>query len=373
MGYKFDPKIKSFRVYVCKRHPVSRMPKSLSRITDLNGNPIESEEVAKAVEAKLLKQLETSLASQTSSMKFKTLLKKFYDNLRLRGLSLTTISSYELCLNAHALPLWGERKIDTIKPQEIVDLVKIGLAHRSVSHQKSMLKFVRGVFEFAAENGWVTRNPAPKLQFRTGNKIKPVLTREQARVLLEKAKEYEHEWYEVWTVALYTGCRNGELHALTWDKVDLENRTILISASWDKMNGFKDLTKSGEDRIVEIAPNLIHLLRELKIKNFDSPFVLPRIEAWDGGRQAEILRAFLYALGLPRIRFHDLRATWATIMLGNGVPPVKVMKMGGWRDLKTMMIYVRKAGIDIRGVTDAFDIHNPEVNSGAQVVNLWST
>ena len=69
-------------------------------------------------------------------------------------------------------------------------------------------------------------------------------------------------------------------------------------------------------------------------------------------------------LGLPPVRFHDLRATWATIMLSKGVQPAKVMVMGGWKDMKTMMIYTRKAGIDIRGITDCLNLHDPTQERG---------
>lgn len=159
-------------------------------------------------------------------------------------------------------------------------------------------------------------------------------------------------------MALYTGMRNGELYALTWDKVNLETGKILVDSSWNNKDGFKD-TKSGDDRMVEIAPNLLIILKELKLRNLNPPFVLPRIDKWDRGRQADDLRMFLEGVGLPRIRFHDLRATWATILLGKGIPPLKVMAMGGWKDLKTMQIYIRKAGVNIHGITESLDLHDP--------------
>ncbi|MBK9322207.1 MAG: tyrosine-type recombinase/integrase [Bdellovibrionaceae bacterium] len=84
-------------------------------------------------------------------------------------------------------------------------------------------------------------------------------------------------------------------------------------------------------------------------------FVLPRIYRWDQGEQARVLRLFLKSVGLPEIRFHDLRASWATLLLSRGVAPSKVMSMGGWSDMKTMMIYMRKAGIDIKGSTSVLD------------------
>ena len=97
------------------------------------------------------------------------------------------------------------------------------------------------------------------------------------------------------------------------------------------------------------------MIAELKAKDPESVFVLPRANYWEQGRQAEVLRTFLVAAGLPRIRFHDLRATWATFLLGQGVPPAKVMAAGGWTDLKTVMHYLRVAGIDVKGGSAPFD------------------
>jgi integrase len=46
------------------------------------------------------------------------------------------------------------------------------------------------------------------------------------------------------------------------------------------------------------------------------------------------------------------------MLLSKGVEPIKVMKMGGWKDLETMMIYARKAGVDIRGATDCLNLNS---------------
>lgn len=128
-------------------------------------------------------------------------------------------------------------------------------------------------------------------------------------------------------------------------------------SNWTKKSGFTDLTKSGSDRLVEIAPPLVSLIDKILVENEDSIFLLPRIEDWDNGRQAEILRAFLVANGLPQISFHNLRATWATIMLSQGVPVAKVMELGGWASLNTLsQHYVRQTGIDIKGSTDTLDL-----------------
>lgn len=171
------------------------------------------------------------------------------------------------------------------------------------------------------------------------------------------------EWYPIWAAAIYSGLRNGELFALTWECVNLEDRLITVKASWSIKDGYKS-TKSGHDRIVEIALPLLEILKMLKLKSGGSPYVFPRPDNWCKGEQARELRLFLMGMGLPPVRFHDLRATWATLLLSKGVEPIRVMKAGGWRDMKTMMFYVRLAGVDIRGMSDVLDLHDPKAEPG---------
>ena len=163
--------------------------------------------------------------------------------------------------------------------------------------------------------------------------------------------------------------RNGELYALEWDKVDLERRIIKVDCSWNNKDGFKS-TKSGDDRVLEIPAPLLPVLQELKLKSAGSSFVLPRLSKWDKGEQARELRIFLKLVGLPEICFHDLRATWATWLLSKGVAPSKVMAQGGWREMKTMMIYMRKAGIDIIGSTNVLNDIQTHGISSAAIIDL---
>lgn len=342
--------------YSC-RHPISRMPVCLRRKTNDKRQFITSMAEAQRIYNQLVIEVNQKLHESVYPT-WRNLLQKFYETSLKRGLMPKTVENYKLALNAHTVQAWGHRRIDSINTDEIRALVLDKLSHRSENQKKNVLKFIRAAFNYGVEIGAIERNPTPLMKFRIGDKIRGVLTEPQVELLLNRAKEFDCEWYEIWAAACYTGMRNGELYALTWDKVNLDNRTILVNTSWNNVDGFKS-TKSGDDRMVEIAPPLVTILKELKLQNFDSAFVFPRIDKWTKGEQARELRLFLMGLGLPRIRFHDLRATWATIMLSKGVEPVRVMIVGGWKDLKTLMIYLRKSGVETRGVTDGLNLHNP--------------
>jgi integrase len=347
MGIKKNPHTDLWEVSVSKRHPKTRQPKSKRRIG------IKSEAKAKRTEKELYLELEDELRRQVIPT-WRRCVSEFLQDFAQRDVSLKTVESYKLCLERHTLEIWGERLVNTINEHEIRSFINSLAGKVSPSHQKNVLKFIRAVLTYASSKHYITHISAPKMKFRIGDKLKGTLTENQVKLFLTKAKEVNSEWFSIWATALYTGMRNGELYSLTWDKVDFENNRIKVDCSWNSKDGFKS-TKSGDDRWVLIAQELKVILLELKDKSSDSPFVLPRISSWDKGEQARELRFFLMGLGLPRIRFHDLRATSASIMLSKGVEPLKVMIFFGWKDLKTMSHYVRKAAVDIQSIAPKLD------------------
>ena len=69
------------------------------------------------------------------------------------------------------------------------------MADKSESHRNSMHKYINAAFNYAIERGVIFRNPVQKIKFRIVDKIKDVLTEDQVRTLLAKAREVEHDWY----------------------------------------------------------------------------------------------------------------------------------------------------------------------------------
>lgn len=354
MGIKLDSKTNTFIVSYSKRHPISRKPMSLIRIG------IKSKAEANRIHAELIVKVDSKIR-ETRTPKWPQLLDRYIEHLQKQILvcsdeqiTRATIYKREKTLKKHTSPAWDTKPVDQITGNDIRGLLEATLEDKSEAHRKFFIKGIRAVLQYAVDDGMLQRNPTPIIKFKVSDKIKSVLNEEQIVILLRKAQELEWEWYYHYAVALYTGLRSGELFALSWENVNLEKRQILVKCSWNSKDGFK-ATKSGDDRVVEIPMPLIPVLSELKLKTYSMGYVLPRVWKWEQGEQAKMLRMFLKSIGLPEVRFHDLRASWATMLLGRSVAPSKVMSMGGWSDMKTMMIYMRKAGIDIKGATSCLD------------------
>jgi len=256
------------------------------------------------------------------------------------------------------------------------DLVKrMTEAGKSISFIKKIKNTVNVIYNFGIEEGFIPGvNATPvygiKLNVKA-EKVPDILTNEEIKKFLFEAKRLEHPWYPIWATALLTGMRAGELYATEWDDVDFETNIIRVSKSYNKMMDEIKSTKAGYWRNVPMSPELRALFLDLKNKATDSSFVLPRFSEWDRGEQSKVLRGFLLGIGLPSIKFHALRACFATQLLAKGTPAAIVMKICGWRDLKTMEFYIRVAGVEEKGATDCLRILPSEAEVMGNVVELF--
>ncbi len=164
--------------------------------------------------------------------------------------------------------------------------------------------------------------------------------------------------------------RSGELYALEWDQVDFENKVIFVHRNWTNRCGYGP-TKGRYWRAVRIeSSQVLQLLTELKVKRGSEKHVLHHFKTWTDGEAAAILREFCIGSGIPSVRFHTLRACFATQLIRDAVAPAVVMKICGWKDLKTMQRYIRLSGIEVKGATEGLKLL-PEREVMGRVVELF--
>ncbi|MFN7903557.1 MAG: tyrosine-type recombinase/integrase [Pseudobdellovibrionaceae bacterium] len=252
----------------------------------------------------------------------------------------STISNYGGYLTRWIPKSWNEKALDQIVSDDIYEVLQNANQKLGGVSQKNILKMLRRIFQTALDDGLVSKNPVRGIIVRVPQVMQKVLTTKEVDLLLQTAKNTNHRFFEVWTLALQTGMRSGEMYALKWTDIDLDTCLISVNKQWTSKDGLHEL-KTGDWRVVPISSDLRILLTEMKVRKHDSEnHVLPRLAEWTNGEQAKVLRDFCESIGITSVKFHDLRATFITNMLSQGVPLVKVMAIVGHKKMATKDIYL---------------------------------
>jgi integrase len=358
----------------CKEHPSGRI--QLKRVFD----DVElGSAKAHALERELLREADKDRAQRECvGISWGTLLG--YYELYARDLvekGQWCQSSQTLHEAMRALQKWTEHWLkESAARLSAADVTKLFHKMKEDGMSDALIGKVKGDIKKVYEYGMIfdhirgiKQSPTASVSIKSRRRMRTEILREdEIKKLLSYAKKYEPVWYYIWAIAIYTGCRNGELYALKWSDIDFEDRMITVQRSFNKKIGEKS-TKTGEWRHVSICDPLWELIQELKpIHDHDvqrgmskNPgYVLPRPGLWQNGEQAKKLRLFCEEIGITPICFHTLRACFATELLKRGVDVPSVMRVGGWKSIKTMMHYIRLSGVQDKGITDSLDYRSTD-------------
>lgn len=281
----------------------------------------------------------------------------------------STVVNYDGYLKKWIPNSWYKKNLDQITAEDIHEMLeKTSIKLGSVS-QRNILKMVRRIFQIAVDEGHLERNPAHSIIVKVPKTIQKVLSAKESELLLKIAKETQHRFYFIWAFALLTGMRSGEMHALKWTDIDLEAKNISVNKQWTSKDGVHEL-KTHDWRVVPISQDLTELLQQIRIAANDREHVLPRLQEWNHGEQARILRDFCETIKITSVKFHDLRATFITNMLAQGVPLVKVMSIVGHKKMETTDMYLRLAGVEVKGATDSLGYSIPKEADFDNVIKI---
>jgi len=228
------------------------------------------------------------------------------------------------------IPFFGHvGSIATIKPLDVdafaahlTPKVESASVNRCLTILKTMLKS-------AVRWGFLEKSPAEKAEkLREKPATIKTLTEEESRQLL-MVTTGTHKG--IYTCALYTGMRRGEIFALTWEQIDLEAGWITVDRSTE------GTTKSGKIRYIPIAPELKIILQDQKKTG---PLVFPSPHGTPYQRIKETFTRHLERAGIKKvIPFHGLRHTFATLFYKKTRDIIALKEILGHSDIKTTLIY----------------------------------
>ena len=260
-----------------------------------------------------------------------------------------TIRGYESRFKMYILPAFGKMKLSEISTvacqQFLVNLLNNGrirnrekkgasLAHDTV---KGIRRTLNVCLEKAVDEGILAKNPCSKVKLPTGQKPEmKTMKKEELGAFLEETKRCG--CYEFYYLELSTGMRLGEICALEWTDLDVNKKTISVNKSARKLNGEIIITTpktKSSNRTIRINDDLVDLLLAMKERQIESKYIFPSPDT-GGIRDMPAVTRRLHRIqdraGLPRIRFHDLRHTFATLTLEAGVDVKTVSQMLGHTD-----------------------------------------
>lgn len=266
----------------------------------------------------------------------------------------STYEAYTVYINVHMIPYFDKLNIDlpNLKPVHIQTYAKYklkdgrkdgkqgGLSLVSVKKHISILK---QALNEAVLYGYINNNPAlyvrlPKRESGITERT-VLLSADDAQKVINAF--VGHNLYPAVVMGLYYGLRRSEVLGLKWSAVDFEHDTIKICHTVVKNISIeaKDRTKTATSkRVFQLIPEVKTMLLELYAKRLpDSEY----INVWQDGRLMRpdyVTRGFQRVLkshNLPKMRFHDLRHSTASILFDKGWSLEDVKNWLGHSDIET--------------------------------------
>ncbi|HJY87997.1 MAG TPA: site-specific integrase [Candidatus Acidoferrales bacterium] len=245
----------------------------------------------------------------------------------------STAAGYQQDCVKHVFPAIGDRPLHEVSRAHVKRLIATwwshGLKKRTIHNILTPLK---EAYQHAIDDGLLTVNPVSNMGRALRSRdsadahIDP-LTAEEVRTVLQQAKQTAPLLYPLFLCAVRTGMRQGELLGLQWGDIDFHGQFIEVRRAIVRRQ--ETTTKTHKIRRVDMSPQLANALsvlretRECEAAMHDRPlapwiFLGPTERRVSNELVRNAFRTCLTAAGLRLVRFHDLRHTFASLLIQQG-------------------------------------------------------
>ena len=295
--------------------------------------------------AKALSDRSSGLVFDAGAMTVGEYLERWLEDSVRGTVRTTTYERHEGIVRTHLNPALGRIKVKNLTPTHVRGLhrekLDAGLAPATVRKIHSTL---HKAFAQAVSDGLIPRNAAAIKAPRPDPEEMHPLSADEASALLEAARGERFE--ALYMLAITTGLRRGELLGLRWRDVNLEHGVLRVGRALVREGGRYRLgetkTKRGH-RSIRLTSHAVsalgtHRKRQLEERMRlaglyeDHDLIFATQKGTPLNPENLVKRSFkplLERAGLPERRFHDLRHTCATLLLGRGVHPKLVQELLG--------------------------------------------
>jgi len=282
-------------------------------------------------------ELKASLNTEYEGITFGQFAEKYIKHMRLYR-EINTILAYQSVLN-HFEGINGIElsKVSFTDIQEVIDdMTCKGLSPNTIQdYLRKLNTILRSAME---EHNLITSLPTKNIKIAKNKKdiVKRALTKKESENLLKNFEK--SKYYLIILIALKCGLRLGEILGLTWDNIDTKNSIIKVSKQWkqvsEKKYNFGSLKSKNSNREVPMPFETNNILKGIIVKNINN-----RLFNFKNTDSVSICLNRLFRLGKYNITIHELRHTYATTLIANGVDFKTTARFLGHTVEQTMRTY----------------------------------
>ncbi|MGO9021403.1 MAG: tyrosine-type recombinase/integrase [Syntrophobacteraceae bacterium] len=263
----------------------------------------------------------------------------------------STHQQYKGHVENHLKPFLSEMKVTQVT-FDILEKFKTDALDKAVTPEtlKKIFVTLSAILDYAVRVRCIEYNPSIYVERPTngsthdhdGTGQMSILKPHQIRALLDAADTGRDR--TLFMTAVLTGMREGELLGLKWGDIDWANCQIQVRGTYNHGKFYEPKTNTSKRRI-DLAPELVHELKKwnLACPKGDLNLVFPSTTGTPDSADNMLKRRFFPLLekaGLHRIRFHDLRHTYASLLIDQNENPKYIQVQMGHSSIKvTMDIY----------------------------------
>lgn len=280
-------------------------------------------------------------------------------------------ASYQGNLDRWIYPAIGEIKMPDVTSAEISALL-LSMQERGKAHSTCVKAYtvLQGLFKMAYMSDIIPRNPMDKVQRPRPRKDEAqaveveAYTADEVRTILAALEDEPLQWRVLMRLLIDTGIRRGECCGLQWKDIDFEENTVAIrrTLNYTPSKGiYESTTKSRKARTIDVDPEVIALLRELRLEQSAQAMSVwvftqkDNVEPLHPQSPARYMQTFAARHSIADLHPHKLRHTFASIAITNGADVASVSeKLGHGDKAVTLRMYTHADAESMKRASNVF-------------------
>ncbi|MCL6447623.1 MAG: site-specific integrase [Armatimonadetes bacterium] len=366
----------NWRLVYSDKGPTGRIKKTKTITTDQSCNEKNCKGCSKANRCAALGEAKKQLALFVNEIEkgqyiaptkltFSDFVERWLREYGEKNLAPKTLFRYQQILEGRVIPAIGHLKLEQIRPIHLMEFYNNlqkdgiredgkpgGLSERTVLHHH---RVISAVLQDAVEWQFIPANPAARVKPpKVRRKAAVCYDERQVGAMLEALETEELKYRVMVNMAVFLGCRRGELMGIEWAHVNFKEGTIRIEQASQYLPGKGVFTKPPKNessvRVLSLPAFLVDMLKHYKKEQAAARLMAGDLwqgsdrlfTTWDGQAMhpdtiSKWFPNFLKRHSLPPIPFHGLRHTAATMLINQGLPVKSVSGRLGHSDAGTTL------------------------------------